>query len=234
MKPGLKVAGAIGVGYVLGRKHKMRAAFTLGAMAAAGQLGHVRDVLKEQAAEKLASSEGMGNLADPGKRLLEAGRTAAVAAVADRIGTFSDQLEERAEAVRYPRGKAEQETEAEPTEGKESKAHKGEESEGKEDESEKPKAKKDERKQTKGKESKGKESAEKDTEGDKAKKSKKSKDTEAQDDEPEAEKKKKPERASEQDQSEDEPDSDEQDGEKKRSSSREKATTGAPVRRKRT
>jgi hypothetical protein len=154
MKPGLKVAGAIGVGYLLGRRHKMRMALTLGAAAAAGQLGHARDVLKEQTTEKLTSSETMGTLADPGKRLLDAGKSAAVAAVANRIGTLSDQLEERAEAVRHPGGDGEgPEAEAEEPESKESKARKdeGEESEG---EASKTKAKKTEAKESKTKESK--------------------------------------------------------------------------------
>jgi outer membrane biosynthesis protein TonB len=145
MTPGLKVAGAIGVGYVLGRKHKMRMAMTLGTAAAVGQLGQARDLLKDRATEKVASSANLGKLAEPGQRLLEAGEAAAMAAVTSRIDSVSDQLHGRAEALRRPGAAAEaeepegEEAEAEEPEGEEAEA---EEPEGEEAEAEEPKAKK--------------------------------------------------------------------------------------------
>ncbi|MEV3937924.1 hypothetical protein AB0K52_18325 [Glycomyces sp. NPDC049804] len=113
MKSGVQVAGAIGVGYLLGRNHKMRMALTLGAAAAAGRLGRRR--AKGKAADDAASSGDLGQFAEPGKRLLEAGKAAAMAAVTSRIGEYSDRLRERAEVLRHPN---EGEGQAEATESK--------------------------------------------------------------------------------------------------------------------
>jgi hypothetical protein len=224
MKPGLKVAGAIGVGYLLGRKHKMRTAFTLGAAAAAGQLGHARELLKDKAKEGLTSSENLGALADPGKRLLDAGKSAAVAAVASRMGAMSDELHERAEAVRTGDGKKTEKSEAAASGDKEGGAgeSKGKKPEAEKDEGEEVEGKDAEREQTASKESKGKGSKTKET------KAKKTPDKEAEDEEPEAEEEEDEEAEDE------EPEAEEPKSQRagKSSSTREKAASGAPVRRK--
>jgi hypothetical protein len=102
MKSGLQVAGAIGVGYLLGRTHKMRLALALGTAAATGQLGRAPGALMQRGAKALTSSGGLGQVAEPGQRLLEAGKTAAMAAVTSRIDVMSDRLHERADALRAP------------------------------------------------------------------------------------------------------------------------------------
>ncbi|HEV7710022.1 MAG TPA: hypothetical protein VGP16_17645 [Asanoa sp.] len=99
MNPGGSSALAIGVGYVLGRQHKLRTALMVGAAAAGGRLA--------------ARNAGGGGNGDKGKdnqgghhgsglvgKLGGAGKTAAISALvrsADRIG---ERLTERATAMR--------------------------------------------------------------------------------------------------------------------------------------
>ena len=103
MKSGVRVAMALGAGYVLGRNHKMRLALALGAAAATGQLGRAPGQLAQKGTKALGDTP-LGGLQEPGKQLVEAGKSAAVAAVVGRINSLSDRLQagagEDAEATR--------------------------------------------------------------------------------------------------------------------------------------
>jgi hypothetical protein len=104
------VALAIGAGYLLGRKRRLRLAMTLAAVAATGRLGG----LAAQAAKRggtFVGSSGVAEKLSPevGKAvstmrsdLADAGKAAAQAAIASRIETLSDSLHERAQGIRNP------------------------------------------------------------------------------------------------------------------------------------
>lgn len=102
MKSGLQVAGAIGVGYLLGRTHKTRLAIALGVAAATGQLGRAPGALMERGTKALAGAGALGQVTEPGQRLLEASKAAAMAALTSRIDTVSHVLSERADALGAP------------------------------------------------------------------------------------------------------------------------------------
>lgn len=91
MKSGVRVAMALGTGYLLGRNHKMRLALALGAAAATGQLGRAPGQLAQRGTKALGGTP-LGTLQEPGQRLVEAGKSAAVAAVVGRINSLSDRL----------------------------------------------------------------------------------------------------------------------------------------------
>jgi hypothetical protein len=110
------VALAIGVGYLLGRKRRLRLAMTLAAVTATGGLGG----LAAQAAKRggtLVGSSGVAEKLSPevGKvvstmrsDLADAGKAAAQAAIASRIEKLSDSLHERAQGIRNPVEEAEE------------------------------------------------------------------------------------------------------------------------------
>lgn len=110
MKGGTQAALALGVGYVLGRQHKMRMATVLAAGAATGGLGGLAGMALKRGMKLLGSSEALskvspqlGELADTVRGdLMEAGKAAATAAVTNRIESLTDSLHERAEIVRDP------------------------------------------------------------------------------------------------------------------------------------
>jgi hypothetical protein len=102
MKSGLRVAGAIGVGYLLGRTHKTRLALALGVAAATGQLGRAPGELMQRGTKALAGSDALGPVAEPGQRLLEASKAAAMAAFTSRLDSMSHALTDRADALRAP------------------------------------------------------------------------------------------------------------------------------------
>ena len=56
MKPGVQIAGAIAVGYLLGRKRRMALALMLGIAAATGQLSRARDELMQRTAGSLTEA----------------------------------------------------------------------------------------------------------------------------------------------------------------------------------
>ncbi|MEV0717837.1 hypothetical protein [Asanoa sp. NPDC050611] len=101
MKPGGSTALAMGVGYVLGRRHKLRAALMLGAAAAGGRMAARGQGGNGQGGQ----GQGGDGAAKPPSRgvvgkLGSAGKTAAITIVtrsADRIG---ERLTERAAAMR--------------------------------------------------------------------------------------------------------------------------------------
>jgi len=100
MKPGATAALTLGVGYVLGRRHKLRAALMLGAAAATGRL-------TRPSAKKPGDGGGGRPLGMVG-RLGEAGRSAAVSAFARSADRLGDRLNQTAESMRHSSGGKEQ------------------------------------------------------------------------------------------------------------------------------
>jgi hypothetical protein len=114
MKGGTQAALVLGVGYVLGRRRKLRTATLLAAAAATGGLGSLGGAALRRGIKTLGSTEALSGLspqlADIAETvrsdLVDAGKAAAIAAVNNRIGSLSDTLHERAESLRNPVGDA--------------------------------------------------------------------------------------------------------------------------------
>jgi hypothetical protein len=110
MKGGAQTALAIGVGYVLGRRRKMRVATALALGAATGGLGKLGPLALKRAGKYLGSTDiggalgpQVGEIASTIREdLLGAGKAAATAAVSGRIESLSDSLHDRAETLRNP------------------------------------------------------------------------------------------------------------------------------------
>ena len=110
MKGGAQAALALGVGYVLGRRRKMRLATMLAVGAATGGIGRLGPAAVRRGAKYLGSTDIAGALGPQVGEivstirgdLLDAGKAAAAAAVSSRIESLSDNLHERAETLRDP------------------------------------------------------------------------------------------------------------------------------------
>ena len=110
MKGGTQAALALGVGYVLGRRRKMRLTTMLAVGAATGGVGGLGGAALKRGMKMLGSTEAvgkfapqLGELADTVRSdLMDAGKAAAAAAVTSRIESLTDSLQERAEMVRDP------------------------------------------------------------------------------------------------------------------------------------
>jgi len=110
MKGGTQAALAIGVGYVLGRRRKMRMATVMAAAAATGGLGTLGGAALRRGMKMLGSTEALGKfapqlgeLADTVRTdLMDAGKAAATAALTNRIESLTDSLHDRAEVMRDP------------------------------------------------------------------------------------------------------------------------------------
>jgi hypothetical protein len=110
MKGGATTALAIGVGYVLGRRRKMRLATMLAVGAATGGLAKLGPLALRQGAKYLDKTDIAGTLGPQVGEivdtlrgdLLDAGKAAAAAAVTSRIDSLSENLHDRAETLRNP------------------------------------------------------------------------------------------------------------------------------------
>jgi hypothetical protein len=110
MKGGAQVALAVGVGYILGRRRKMRMATMIAAGAAAGGIGGLGPAVLKRGAKMLASTDIAGKFSPQVNEivntvrgdLLDAGKAAAATAVTSRMDSLTDSLHERAEAFRNP------------------------------------------------------------------------------------------------------------------------------------
>jgi hypothetical protein len=110
MKGGAQTAVAIGVGYYLGRRRKMRAATALALGAATGGLGRLAPLAMKRGAKLLSNTDIAGSLSPQVNEivetvrgdLLDAGRAAATAAVTNRLESLADNLHTRAETLRNP------------------------------------------------------------------------------------------------------------------------------------
>ncbi|HEX4657053.1 MAG TPA: hypothetical protein VH307_06690 [Streptosporangiaceae bacterium] len=107
---GTQTALALGVGYVLGRRRKMRLTMMLAAAAASGGLGGVGGGALRRGMTMLGSTDALGKVSPQLAEivdtvrgdLLDAGKAAAVAAATNRIGSLTDTLHERAQSIRQP------------------------------------------------------------------------------------------------------------------------------------
>jgi hypothetical protein len=110
MKGGAQTALAIGVGYILGRRRKMRLASMLALGAATGGAARFGPAAMRQGAKYLSKTDIAGALGPQVTEivntvrgeLLDAARGAAAAAVTSRVDSLSDSLHERTETLRNP------------------------------------------------------------------------------------------------------------------------------------
>jgi hypothetical protein len=110
MKCSAQAALALGVGYMLGRRRKMRLATMLAVGAATGGAARLGPAAVKQGAKYLGKADIGGALGPQVAEivdtvrgdLLDAAKAAAAAAVTSRIDALSDSLHERAEMLRYP------------------------------------------------------------------------------------------------------------------------------------
>ncbi|HEX6522852.1 MAG TPA: hypothetical protein VF070_23050 [Streptosporangiaceae bacterium] len=110
MKGGAQTALAIGVGYILGRRRKMRLATVIAVGAATGGAARLGPVAMRQGAKMLGKADIAGALGPQVTEivdtvrgdLLDAAKGAATAAVTNRIESLSDSLHDRAETLRNP------------------------------------------------------------------------------------------------------------------------------------
>lgn len=91
-----RIALAVGIGYVLGRRHRLRSALVLAAAAAAGRMSTDPQALRRL----LPSGPQLGQVAGLGKPLADAGKAAATAAVSHGIDSVGDRLRRQADVLR--------------------------------------------------------------------------------------------------------------------------------------
>ena len=109
MKGSMRAATAIGVGYLLGRRRKLRTATLMAAATAVGGTT-VGGLLLKRGMKMLNSTEAFGKLAPQLTELtdtvrgdlLTAGKAAATAAVSNRVDSLTGSLHDRAEQLRNP------------------------------------------------------------------------------------------------------------------------------------
>jgi hypothetical protein len=116
MKTGTRIALAVGAGYILGRRKKLRPALTLAAAVAAGRASHNAPNLLKFGSDLLGSSPGLKNLSTLSKPLTAAGKAAATAAVGSGVDALSGRLRDRADSLRRrpSLGRADNDDEQEP------------------------------------------------------------------------------------------------------------------------
>ena len=110
MKGGAQTALALGVGYILGRRRKMRLATMLALGAATGGAARLGPAAMRQGAKYIGKTDIAGALGPQVTEivntvrgeLLDAAKGAAAAAVTSRIDSLSDNLHDRAETLRNP------------------------------------------------------------------------------------------------------------------------------------
>ncbi|MEU9516135.1 hypothetical protein [Micromonospora sp. NPDC048169] len=106
MRSGARVAFAVGFGYLLGRRKKMRTALTLAAAVAAGRASRHPGGLKQLGADLMAASPQLRSLGGLGPPLVAAGRAAATAAAGNGIDAIGGRLRGGADALRRRTGTA--------------------------------------------------------------------------------------------------------------------------------
>jgi hypothetical protein len=110
---------AVVAGYVLGRRRKLRLALALGAAASTGKVGMGAGALMRRGSKALGSSGALGKVTPELSEitgmirgeLLDAGKSAAAAAVSGRLDKLTDRLHDRAELIRSPRHEGDEEDE---------------------------------------------------------------------------------------------------------------------------
>ncbi|MER7132243.1 hypothetical protein [Streptosporangium saharense] len=108
------MALAVGAGYFLGRRHKLKTALVLAVAGATGRLGAGKGGLVKQGLKQLGASPELEKLTQSVRgELLDVGKAAARAAASRQIDSLTSRLHERAESLRVPGGLAGEEEEEE-------------------------------------------------------------------------------------------------------------------------
>ncbi|MEU4679692.1 hypothetical protein [Micromonospora sp. NPDC023737] len=100
MNSGARIGLAVGLGYLIGRRRKLRTALALAAAVAAGRATMHPGGLMKRGADLLSSSPHLGNLGRLGGPLAMAGKAAATAAAGSGVDALSDKLHNSADALR--------------------------------------------------------------------------------------------------------------------------------------
>ncbi|MEH0841275.1 hypothetical protein V6U81_02620 [Micromonospora sp. CPCC 205711] len=106
MKSGTRIGLAVGIGYILGRRRKLRTALTLAAAVAAGRASRDPGQLLKRGGDLLTSTPQLANLGKLGAPLATAGKSAATAAAGSGIDALSGKLRSRADTLRRKSGRA--------------------------------------------------------------------------------------------------------------------------------
>lgn len=109
MNSGMRAATAVGIGYVLGRRKKLRTATLVAAATAVGGTT-VGGLVLRRGMKMLGSSDALGKIAPQLGEIADtvrgdlfaAGKAAATSAVSNRLDSLTDSVHERAERVRNP------------------------------------------------------------------------------------------------------------------------------------
>ena len=109
MKGSTRAAVALGVGYMLGRRRKLRAATVMAVATAAGGTS-LGGMILRRGTKYLGSTDAIGKLAPQVGEMVDvvrgdligAGKAAATAAVNNRVDALTGSLHERAERLRNP------------------------------------------------------------------------------------------------------------------------------------
>ncbi|MFF4878416.1 hypothetical protein [Micromonospora sp. NPDC000668] len=104
MKTGTRIGLAVGFGYLLGRRRKLRTALTLAAAVAAGRASQNPGGLLKRGTDVLHSSPQLSNLSRLGAPLVNAGRSAATAAAGSGVDALTGRLRGSADALRRRSG----------------------------------------------------------------------------------------------------------------------------------
>jgi hypothetical protein len=100
MNKGTRIGLAVGFGYLLGRRRKLRTALTLAAAVAAGRASRHPGGLLKRGSDLLHTSPHLSNLTNLGGPLVNAGKAAATAAAGSRVDALSGKLRDSADALR--------------------------------------------------------------------------------------------------------------------------------------
>ncbi|MEU5563832.1 hypothetical protein [Micromonospora musae] len=100
MNRGAGIGLAVGLGYLIGRRRKLRTALALAAAVAAGRATMHPDGLLKRGTDLLNSTPHLGNLGRLGGPLAVAGKAAATAAAGSGVDALSGKLHDSANALR--------------------------------------------------------------------------------------------------------------------------------------
>ncbi|MER7330988.1 MULTISPECIES: hypothetical protein [unclassified Micromonospora] len=106
MNSGARIGLAVGFGYLLGRRRKLRTALVLAAAVAAGRASREPGGLLKAGGNLLQSSPQLANLGRLGGPLAAASKAAATAAAGSGIDAISGKLRGSADALRRKGGAA--------------------------------------------------------------------------------------------------------------------------------
>ncbi|MCL7459339.1 hypothetical protein ABT235_17970 [Micromonospora echinofusca] len=106
MRSGARIGLAVGFGYLLGRRRKLRTALTLAAAVAAGRASREPGGLLKAGGNLIQSSPQLSNIGRLGAPLAAASKAAATAAAGSGIDAISGKLRGSADALRRKGGAA--------------------------------------------------------------------------------------------------------------------------------